>query len=73
MIKSCILEHLKGLNHSAVHKHFFDLHNLNIDFTWNIIHFNVPNTNKREVLEAMYIRESSNLMNNCNGRILNFI
>jgi len=74
-IKSHISEHTKVTN-SAVHIHFTTFHPThNIDFTWKILHNNIANNNKREILESIYISKVNihSLMNNCKGRDLHHI
>ena len=76
MIKTRLTEHFKGLSNSAVFSHFKSKHpNLVINLSWQLIHTNIPNNNKREILESIYIKrcDPKSLMNNCNGRELNYI
>ena len=75
-IKTRLSEHTKGLCNSAVFLHFKCTHpNSVINISWKLIHINVPNTSKREILESVYIKQckTSTLMNNCSGTQLNFI
>ena len=73
MIKSRIVEHLNPNNETShVVLHAQKIHNGQINFQWNILHSNLPYTNKRKTLESMYISKvaKDQLINGCFGHSL---